>query len=87
MSINNWTLEIIFFSSSYSSNDEDRPVASDEPFVDSDNYDAYDQLIRKTGFIPPLTQQQLALLSNISIYEIQDGDSPDQVKEMTFFNH
>lgn len=56
-------------------------MASEEPFVDSDNYDAYDRLSQQTGFIPPLTMQQITLLSNVSTYYVHEDDPLKEVNE------
>lgn len=68
------------YSPSYSSNDD--IAASDEPFMDSDYYDEMEINLYRSGFFPPLTEKQIALLRNVAIYAIEDTDSPDQVKNM-----
>lgn len=70
------------FTSSYSSINEDQIVASDAPFMDTDNYDAYEKLTKDTDYIPLITVQQSTLLYNISHYVIKEEDTPEAVIEM-----
>lgn len=70
-----------FASKSPSSNNEDRPPASEEAFFQSGEEDIFRDIAATTGYIPPLSRMQRNLLRSIERYAF---DAADNVKTVEY---
>lgn len=66
-----------------SSNNEDRPPASEELFYDSNLEHLYDAVLKHTAYTPRLTLLQCSLLRDLSTYILDpEHDLPERAKRI-----